>query len=472
MGMPDLNGLSIEEATAIIFAQYEQIVALTARVKELEDRLGKDSHNSSKPPSSDGLGKKPSPQSQRGKSGRRSGGQHGHPGRTLSFSESPNEVIVHTPSACQGCGAGLEAAPSTEIRRRQVFDIPPTSLVVTEHRAETRCCPECGLTNRAIFPTGVDSPVQYGSRIQAFIAYLTHYQLLPFERVSSMLSHTVGISVSQGTIANITRRASNILKDVESGIKTALTSAGVLHCDETGVRIGGKLNWLHVAGTPSLTFYASHQNRGRAALDHIGILSAFTGTAIHDGWSAYRVYPCGHALCNSHHLRELTAVEEQYGQPWAKDMKDLLLEIKQSVELAKQADALQLHLFVKCGFEARYRANLKRAYDANPPPTPTGRRGRIKQGSARSLVLRLDEYRSSVLAFMYNFTVPFDNNLAERDIRMMKTKQKVSGCFRSNNGAEAFCRIRGYISSMRKQGYNVMTVLQSVFENKTIAPAT
>jgi transposase len=474
--MSGLNELSRDELVAIILAQQEQIATLTdqvtrltARVKELEDRLGKDSHNSSKPPSSDGLRKKP--RSQRGKSGRPSGGQQGHPGRTLEFAEEPDEVVVHAPELCQSCGATLQDAPVVDCERRQVFDLPPLSLVVTEHQVQTRCCSACGCSNRASFPEMVEQPAQYGPRIAALATYLSSYQMLPFEREAELFADVFDVHLSEGTLANFTRRAYGALDGVEKGIKNALCAADVLHVDETGLRIGAKLNWLHVTGNASLTFYACHKNRGRAALDEIGILSASSGRAVHDGWTAYESYSGPHALCNAHHLRELTAIDEQLQQAWAAQMKDLLLDIKRTVDQSKDRGRSRLHPLQVCKFEARYRAVLKSGHAANPPPAPTGNRGRPKLGPAGSLLKRLDEGQAAVLAFMYDFAAPFDNNLAERDLRMMKVKQKVSGCFRSDEGARAFCRIRGYISTMRKQGHNVLAVLQSVFQRRPVVPS-
>ena len=454
----------------LFVTMYTATETLTARVKQLEDRLGKDSHNSSKPPSSDGLAKKPNPKSLRGKSGRRSGGQPGHPGCTLEFAERPDHTVVHNPEQCQHCGASLEEAPITRTERRQVFDLPPLKLEVTEHQAHTRCCPDCGHDNRGEFPQHVAHRVQYGPRIKGSATYLMHYQLLPFERVSEMMQDLFGASLCEGTLQNTTQQAFTALSDVELSIYKAICNSHLAHFDETGMRIARKLNWLHVASTPTLTYYASDPKRGRVALEAIGILAQFHGRAMHDGLPAYREFGCRHALCNAHHLRELTAIEEQHQQLWAKQMRELLCETKRAVDMAKDCGNSRLHPLEEADFQARYQAILAIGYAANPPPDPTGKQGRPKQGVVRSLLLRLDQHRNEVLAFMYDFSVPFDNNQAERDLRMMKVKQKVSGCFRAESGAKSFCRIRGYISTLRKQGQQVLNALQQVFMGTPIMP--
>src|SRR5882724_6515165 len=311
----------------VINALQDSVALLTLRVKQLEDRLGKDSHNSSKPPSSDGF-KKPNPKSERGKSERPSGGQKGHPGRTLEFADKPDEVVVHRPDFCEDCGTPLAEVLPQQTKRRQVFDLPPLKLVVTEHQAQTCSCPACGKLNRPAFPEAVAQPVQYGPGVKSFATYLMHFQLLPYERVVTLMEDLFDAPLSEGTLFGATQHASAALTDVEEAIITALKKASSLHLDETGQRIGGKLHWLHVTSTPSLTYYKSHKRRGKVALEAIGILSGFCGRAIHDGWSAYRSYPGSHSLCNAHHLRELTAVFEQEQQEWAAQMKTLLIEMK------------------------------------------------------------------------------------------------------------------------------------------------
>lgn len=456
---------------ALFVSMHATIEALTARVKQLEDRLGKDSHNSSKPPSSDGLAKKPKPKSLRGKSGRRSGGQPGHPGRTLEFVECPDQTVVHSAEQCQHCGAALEEAPVTDTERRQVFDLPPLKLDVTEHQVQTRSCLHCGHKSRGEFPEQVEHRVQYGPRVKGLATYLTHFQLLPFERVSQLMQDLFGTSLSEGTLQNTTQEAYTALAPVEAKIYEALRQGDLAQFDETGMQIARKLHWLHVTCTSQLTYYFMHPKRGPVAMDAIDILPRFDGWAVHDGLPAYAKYGCRHALCNAHHLRELTAMEEQHQQTWAKPMRELLCQIKEAVELAKARNYQRLHPVEACAFEARYQAILQTGYAANPPPELTGRKGRPKQGPARSLLLRLDQHRNQVLAFMYDFSVPFDNNQAERDLRMMKVKQKVSGCFRSEEGAKAFCRIRGYISTLRKQGEQVFFALQQIFTGAPIMPS-
>ncbi len=448
----------------------QQNQQLADRVKRLEDRLGKDSHNSSKPPSSDALTKKPRPKSLREKSERSSGAQPGHPGRTLPFAEQPDHTVVHRPDHCQHCGTSLGEAPVLTTERRQVFDLPALALVVTEHQVQTCCCPHCGTSHRADFPETVSAPVQYGPGVKGLVAYLMHFQLLPYERVGTLMQDLFGAPLSEGTLLSTTQHAFVALASVEADIVAALKKAKRLHCDETGQRIHGTLHWLHVTSTERLTYYASHPKRGKKALDAIGILPGYQGRVSHDGWSAYSAYPCQHSLCNSHHLRELTAIQEQQQQPWARQMKALLLQIKQAVEDAGERGAPRLHPLLECRFEGRYRALLAAGYAANAPPEPTGRPGRDAQTPARNLLVRLDQGQTAVLAFMYDFSVPFDNNQAERDLRMMKVKQKISGGFRSQEGADAFCRIRGYICTLRKQGHQVLSALQSVFLGKPLRP--
>jgi transposase len=448
-------------------AVYEVLQALALRVKELEDRINKDSHNSSKPPSSDAF-KKPKPL--RKPSGRRPGGQQGHPGRTLQFAETPDTVVVHRPEVCQKCGAPLDAAPADATDRRQVFDLPPVSLVVTEHRALTCACPACGTQNRAAFPKGVDQPVQYGPSVRALTTYLLDFQLLPYERVVTLMEDLFGASISEGTLHTSLQQAAETLAPVETAIADTLRGASVVHFDETGQRIGGKLHWLHTASTGRLTYYRSHAKRGKAALEAMNILPGFTGRAIHDGWSAYWAYNCRHGLCNAHHLRELTAIVEQDHQPWAEQLKALLLEIKRAVDDAKEQGLRRLHPLRQCAFHARYRALLTVGHATNPPLEPRYESRPAKQSPAHNLLVRLDNAQDAVLAFMYDFSVPFDNNQAERDLRMMKVKQKVSGGFRSQDGADAFNRIRGYVSTLRKQGGTVLSALRSVFAGQPVMP--
>ena len=468
---PDAVYACLTPLVVTIDAQQAQIVALAARVKELEDRLGKDSHNSSKPPSSDGLAKKPNPVSLRGKSGRRSGGQPGHRGCTLEFAVSPDHTVPHSPVSCQHCGTSLLDAPIVATERRQVFDLPPTALVVTEHQAQTRCCSDCGRRSTGMFPADVAHRVQYGPRVKALTTYLMHFQLLPFDRVCMLMRDLFGASLSEGTLQRNTEQAFTALRDVEIAIYKAVINSKLIHHDESGIRICGKLNWLHAASTQKLTHYATDRKRGMDALDAIGILPQFRGRVVHDGWPAYGQYDCDHALCNAHHLRELIAVEEQHKQPWAKRMRKLLCNANRATALARQLGHEQLNPTKTKRYLVLYQALIDIGYAANPQPERTKGKGRPLQGIARSLLLRLDQNREAVLAFIHDLSVPFDNNLAERDIRMIKVKQKISGSFRTQEGAAAFCRIRGYISTLRKQGYNVINALKQTFIGTPTMPA-
>jgi len=453
-----------------IAQQSQQIAQLTERVTHLEARIAKDSHNSGKPPSSDGLAK-PAPKSLRQKSGRRPGGQPGHPGNTLGWAEAPDQVIEHRPARCASCGEPLTPTAAVSVERRQVHDLPPLRLLVAEHRVHACVCPACRHETQAAFPAGVDAPVQYGPQLQALGVYLTCYQLLPFARSAQMLHDLFGASFSPGTLSAVQQDCAQGLGPITEQIKAAVTDARQAHFDETGARIGGRLHWLHVAATQGLTFYATHAKRGREATEAIGILPAFGGRAIHDGWATYLTYGCSHGLCNAHHLRELTFLAEQGGFVWAQAMKCLLQEMKLAVDQAKEQGRIHLPPPVCSDLEERYTLLLEHARAAHPPAPSAGKRGRPKQSAGYNLRERLRLSRSAVLAFVYDFSIPFDNNLAERDIRMMKLRLKISGGFRTSEGAEVFCRIRGYLSTMRKQGHQALQVLTALLSGQAVYPA-
>jgi transposase len=476
---PDAVIALVERLLGLLAEQQAQITALTARVQALEGRQAKDSHNSGKPPSSDGLKKPPKTVSLRGPSGKKPGGQPGHPGKTLCPTESPDRVEVHAPDRCAGCGGALDGIEGALLERRQVFDLPPLRLEVIEHRTETKRCPSCGVWSEGAFPEAVSQPAQYGEGVKALGVYLQVHHLLPFERTSELMADLFGASPSPGTLYAALHAGSARLEATEEQIETALQGAEQVHFDETGVRIEGKLHWLHLASTATLTHYAVHPKRGQEATRAIGILPALAGRAVHDGWPSYFVYDCLHALCNAHHLRELTFLAEQHSQAWAGQMKRLLGEIYDRVQAAKLQGADRLSGFSLLEFEARYTAILEagriETEGLSPPSLETlaalKQRGRPKQHPAKNLLDRLRKYRPETLVFMYDFRVPFDNNLAERDLRMMKVQQKVSGCFRSRAGAEAFCRIRGYLSTVRKQGQEVFANLRQVFLGHPFVPS-
>jgi transposase len=457
--------------------------ALVARVTHLEDRLALDSHNSSKPPSSDwGPREQPAPRSLRpppGTSGRQTGGQPGHPGRTLRLVDPPDRLEVHRPTQCAACGIGLVGVAAGTVRldaeRRQVVDLPPLALEVTEHRVGHVACPVCGGETAGAFPVEVTQPVQYGERLQAMAVYLHDYQLLPYARTIEVLDDLFGAAPAEGTLQAAETTCFQGLAATEAAIKQALQEAAVAHFDETSVRVEGQREWLHVASTPTLTHYGVHPQRGRDATDAIGILPAFTGTAEHDAWAPYFTYDaCAHALCNAHLLRELVYLHEQQHQAWADELATLLVTMKDVVDTARAAGQDRLDVVVRATLDAHYDHLLAQGGAANPPPDPPAaappKRGRPKHSKAQNLLARLTTHRRQVLAFVDDFAVPFDNNQAERDLRMMKVQQKISGGFRSAAGAAAFARIRGYVSTLRKQGLPILHALQGVFAGAPLLP--
>lgn len=452
----------------------EEITKLREEVQHLRGQLAKDSHNSSKPPSSDGLKKKPRTQSLREKGKRKPGGVKGHQGDTLKMVSEPDHVIVHDVESCPHCHKDMREAAIRGYERRQVYDIPPLRLEVTEHQATIKHCSGCGKEVRGSFPEHVKGPVQYGPRFKAQASYLNTYHFIPLERTGELLYDFYGQWPSDGMILQANKELETKIESSLEAIKGQITQASVGHFDESGVRAQGKLHWLHVASTKLLTYYGVHTRRGQEGMKEIGILPAFQGRAVHDHWRSYQVFDqCEHAFCNVHHLRELRFVTESYEQAWASAMAELLLEIKKVVTAAKQAGQQQLFPDQQAAFEQRYEAIIHQGLQANPPPTPPlgKKRGRRKQSPPKNLLDRLQTYKPQVLAFMTDFKVPFDNNLAERDVRMIKVKQKVSGAFRTFSGAQTFCAIRSYISTARKQQRTIMDVITEAFLGQPFIPS-
>jgi len=432
-----------------------------------------DSHNSSKPPSSDGLAK-PTPKSLRQPSPRPTGGQPGHPGQTLRMVQTPDRTVRHPVERCTACGRSLAGQAPDRVERRQVFDLPDPTLEVTEHQADVKTCP-CGCVTRAAFPPEVTAPVQYGLRVKSVAVYLKEYQLLPFDRPTEILRDLFACDTfSEGTLATLTTACADRLGPVEAIIRAQVAAADVVGFDETGVRATGSLHWLHTASTRWLTWYFAHTRRGRDAMDAADILPALQGRAVHDFWRPYLKYPCAHAFCNAHLLRELALLWEEQHQAWTQTMIDHLLAIHAAVDTAREAGLAALRAEDLDGFHTRYLRIVDAGYAENPVTAPAvggpTRRGRRGQSNARNLLDRFRDHPDGILAFMRDFAVPFTNNLSERNLRMMKLRQKISGTFRRFEALVDFCRIRGYVSTARKNGLTAIDALRRAFAGDPFIP--
>lgn len=449
------------------------IAALLVRVADLEARLGQNPRNSSRPPSSEGYAKPRSPgRAEQKAKGRRPGKQPGAPGAHLRQVEDPDEVIEHVPSGCGGCGAGLDGALVAGTERRQVFDLPPERVQVVEHRLQRRVC-GCGTVTTAPAPPGVGAPAVYGPRLRALAVYYLHVQHLPTARVAVLFAEVHGVSVSEGFLTQVLADAGAATGPFLTKVRTDLVAAKVAHFDETGVRVSGCLQWLHSASTDKLTLLGVHERRGVQGIEATGVLPAFTGIAVHDGWFPYRQYDVAHGLCNAHHLRELTAVTERNpDQTWASELIDLLRAANRAAHAARDTgrDALDPHQLR--ALQTSYDELISAGRAANPPPPPTGRRGAPRLGKTGSLLRRLDQRREEVLRFASDLRVPFTNNQAERDLRMAKLQMKISGCWRTTGGADTFCALRSYTATARKNGASVLDALTDLLNGTPWLPAS
>jgi hypothetical protein len=454
-----ITKVEYEQLHKDIYDLRKTVELLMSRVKELEGMLHKNSSNSHKPPSSDGY--KKVIKNNREKTDKKQGAQPGNEGKTLMQRAVADKIVEHKIIGRCACGANLEVLPVKNIKRRQVFDLPEKLLEVTEHRVEIKQCP-CGELHEAA--CAIQGITQYGERIKSLAVYLNQYQYLPFERTQEFFEDIVGISISDAVLADSNEQCYEDLEDTESQIKQAIIQNDVQHNDETGMRCEGKNQWIHTSSTQQHTHYSIQGKRGKEGIDAIGILNNYQGTSIHDRWASYDGYSCKHGLCNAHLLRELKYVKEEMSKDWAEKMITLLVETNN----LKKEDKLDERAIKS--MEQQYRKITQQGKQEEPEKIipVIKKRGRVAKTKSLNLLEAFINRPQEILRFVYDNNVPFDNNLAERDLRMVILKQKISGCFRTLHGAEVFCRIRSYISTARKQGYGVLDAIQQVLLGQPI----
>lgn len=436
-------------------AQLSVIAVLQEKIAELEARLNQNSSNSHRAPSSDGLSKKPALPRQKGK---KRGGQPGHPGKTLKMVEQADVVVEHAPEQC-ACGRQLGDVSKQTLERRQVFDLPKPKLEVTEHRLQLCICPDCHRVQTGQFPQEVSAHVQYGSGVRSLSVLLNNSYRLSFSSIRQFFSDVFGYALNESTQVTANETCYEALADSEQVIRKELLASDVDHFDETGMRVDGKLHWLHTCSNEKFTHLFLHEKRGKEALDSAAsVLAHYQGWAVHDCWSPYFSYKqCRHAVCGAHLLRELQGLLEQ-GSRWADLMQDVLLDAYvQSQEgqgVVADFDSIS----------RRYDHICHMADEEEPPPIQQYPNKRPKKSKGRNLFERLVQHKDAVLAFAQYPEVPFTNNQAERDIRPAKVKQKIAGCFRTVKGAQVYARIQSFISTARKQQLNVFNELIASFK--------
>ena len=434
-----------------------QVLVLIKRIRELEERLAKYEHpknsgNSSIAPSQDPFKK---PKSLRVKSSKKPGGQKGREGKKLELATTINHIVVHDVHYCCSCGEDLPLEGSYDVR--QEFDIPPIAIEVTEHRRMKKTCPHCHKVNQGGFPRHLVQQAQYGERIKAFSVYLQYYQMLPFDRTKELIYDLTGHQVATGSFSNFQKQCFEKLAPYEGEIRKLLLQSPILHADETGIRLDGKNSWVHVVSNKTMSLFGHHLKRGKEAMDDIGVLGAYKGTLVHDRFSSYFSYKCSHSLCNAHILRDLIYVEETFGAPWATKIRRLLVRAKTK----KEEDP---------DLKSSYYTRVFNTYTKTIRPIIKGYTKKFKKTDEERLAFALEKHKYLFLAFIKQPLVPFDNNQAERDLRMIKVKQKVSGCFRSSNHLKYFARIRGYISTAKKNQQPILGVLCQAFNGNPYIP--
>lgn len=477
--LSDLSHAQKDELIVALFAQVQALIAqqavLVERIAQLEGRLAKNSKNSSKPPSSDGLSK-PAPKSLRQPGQHPNGGQKGHSGTTLRQSAQVDETIAYqADTRCSACHLGMLDHKVAETR--QVFELPKLGIRTVAHQQIRSTC-TCGAVHLGAWPVGINAAAQYGASVKAMAVHLNQHHLVPLARTVALMQDLYGAHLSQASIQSFAQEAALALRPTVAAIGQAVQGAGVVHADETGIRVKGKLHWLHCAVTNTLTWLAPHAKRGTLAFEALGLLAGIKGVLVHDGLVSYKGLECTHSLCNAHHIRELVYVHEQENEkiwdPWAQEMIELLLQALKEVDL--QGGPLDGQR--QAWFQAQWSTLLERGEALNPQTQRTGTsqdggmgaRGRPRQSKASNLLKRLREYRQDVWRFVSDEAVPFTNNLAEQALRMSKVKQKISGCFRTEHGADTFFTIRSYLATMTKQKANLFDCLVSTFNRQPIQP--
>lgn len=459
---------ALREHDAVLSAK---LGALVDRVAELERRAGQTPRNSHKPPSSEGYDK-PAPRSRRERTDRQSGGQPGHEGKTLRQVQNADERVRHAPSACGSCGSSLAGAPVVSTEARQVFELPEIALRVIEHALEHRRC-GCGTVTMADAPAGVRAPAQYGPGVRAFATYLLAAQHLPLARTAELLTELLGAPISQGSLAGWYADAATGLDGVDAVLHDALAGADVLGADETGIRVDGALGWVHAARTDALTRYTVSKKRGVSAMVEAGVLGALRPQTVlvSDFWAPYWTFDLIHAVCGAHLGRELVSAAEVAGQTgWANGLDRLLLEINRTATAAREAGADALAPELLKTYRGRYEQFIAAGWAANPDHLPGGRR-KSKRPKHVNLLDRLDTHRDEVLRYADDLRVPFTNNGSEQDIRPLKIRMKVAGCLRTMTGAQAFCRLRSYLSTAGKQGQSRFVALRMLHDGDPWMPA-
>lgn len=482
--MPSPDTQTIALLLGAINHLQSQLVALEERCRDLKEKVSKNSSNSSKPPSSDGYQKpnandkdnadSPNPKSLRESSGLKAGGQKKHKGHCLCATEKPDHTHYHKVNDCKLCGIALTDEKVIKYRERQVFEPGnPGSFTVTAHLAEVKVCP-CGHRNQATFPEGVNSYVQYGSVTRAMSVYFCQYQMIPYGRAAELFADMFSLPISTGTICNFQKIAWEQLESTEEGIKAALLGSEVAGADETGMRVDGKLWWLHLFRDDRWSLYYLSKKRGREAMDAMGVLLLFTGVLVHDHWKPYFHYAVTHTLCNAHHLRELQAVLDHDGNYLAGRIIKVLRLAWHLCKGFKRIGLTEMPATIRVRINRIFTRLAQRALEKEATVMERRRqrlgKKKTKNTKAYNLFKRLLKYQEETLRFMTNFKIPFDNNGSERDVRMAKLKQKISGCFRSEDGGEWFTRVRSYLSSAKKQGLNAFEALIMAVQNYNHKP--